>query len=259
MSRPDDAHVPDGVLEALADGEQVHDERALSHVLSCARCRHRLARATADTSSISALLSAVDHPVPPLAIDSVIARGHRKAHRGVLAAGAIFAVVSTAAAAIPGSPVRRYARHVLATRDATHAVAVQASDAPGTSSQATSSNVQATRGVAFVPGADVDIRFRTTQSTGVLHVRVADVRTLRLSHDSSVAAYALTSAGITVDNAGSSADFDLVIPQSVTRARVRIGTRTVLAKDGAKVTSAGARDASGRYAISLVGDRDTTR
>lgn len=108
------------------------------------------------------------------------------------------------------------------------------------------------RGVAFVPGSSVVVAFRDTQPTGVLRVRLVDDSSLRLAPDHAVRGYALDARGVTVDNAGSRASFDLRLPRGVVRGRITVGGRTVLTKDGAHVDGA-SPDARGDYVIPLGG------
>jgi hypothetical protein len=61
----------------------------------------------------------------------------------------------------------------------------------------------------------------------------------------------MTPDGIEIDNAGSSASFELVLPASLADATIRVGPRTVLHKRGANVRADVQRDSSGAYVIPL--------
>ncbi len=200
--------------------------------------------------SLAMLLRAVDHPVPTISIDTIMSRARRRTRwHAWLGAAAVLFAAGAAAAAVSPSTVVRYVRAVLAHQRAEIAGIARR---PAVSSATARRPAQAVRGVSFVPGNRVDIAFRDRQATGVLRVRIADVPSVQLSHDSSVAAYTLTATGVMVDNAGSSASYELVIPRNVARARVVVGARTVLIKEADRVTSTGIRDTAGDYVIAIL-------
>lgn len=196
---------------------------------------------------LETLLRTVDHAVPRLRSQALIERARRRAmRRGIaVAATALVAVAGVAAAATPGSPVRRFVASLMAVRGAP----VPSPSSPGAGRAPAPVGP---RGVAFVPGSSVVVAFRDTQATGVLRVHLVDGQSLRLAPDQSVRGYALDAEGVTVDNTGSRATFDLRLPRGVAHGRITVGGRTVLTKDGARVDGA-APDAHGDYVIPLGG------
>ena len=196
---------------------------------------------------LEALLRTVDHAAPRLRANAVIERARRRAMRRSVAAAALglVTVAGVAAAATPGSPVRRF----IASLVPAHGTPARAPAAP----RATAAPPAGPRGVAFVPGRSVVVAFRDTQPAGVLRVRLVDDRALRLSPDHPVGGYSLDDHGVTVNNAGSVASFDLRLPRGVAHGRITVRGRTVLTKEGAQVRGAGATDAHGDYVIPLRG------
>jgi hypothetical protein len=202
-------------------------------------------------AELSRLLALIDHPMPRVSAGDVIARARApRARRSVLmAAAAVIAMASVAAATVPGAPVLRYLQRLHAARSPAPPARV-ATDSP--------SSDAASRGIAFTPGATVEVEFRAAQAAGAVQVRWADVPTVRLTQSGSTgdAHYALTTNGVIVDNAGSLASYTLVLPRTVADARVRIGDRVVMAKRGDSVSCTGMREKSGACVIAMDGGRN---
>jgi hypothetical protein len=239
-------HLSDGELEALLDGEASPERRraATAHLAVCSVCAARAAGLTTAQQVTAELLAALDAPAPALSVETIIARAADASTRSAaprrriaLAAGVAALVVAvTAAAAIPGSPVRRYVARLLGgPRPAAHP-APQGLQGPAS-------------GVAFVPSGPVAVVFREPQTGGAIQIAFGDTPSLRITHVGGRAAYILTTEGVAVDNRGSSARYDITIPESVTRVEVRIGARLVFAKEGSHIATLGARDTVGVYVI----------
>lgn len=207
-----------------------------------------------DDDALSRMLASIDHPIPPLEVESVMRRARvRSARRSaLLAAAAVILVASVATATVPGSFARRYVERWLDRRVAPHS--------PPTSAQARGDGASdaGSRGIAFAPGPQVDIDFREEQLSGALEVRWADVATVMLTQTGSQsdAHYALTPDGVIVDNAGSRASYSLVLPRTLVRARVRVAGKVMLSKEGETLSCAGVREDTGRCVIE-VGERRT--
>lgn len=196
-------------------------------------------------AELSRLLASIDHRVPLANVNDVIRRARTRTGRPslLIAAMALLAVAGVAAASVPDTILHRYAQRLFA----------RVTQAPATVASAPAASDAASRGISFEAGAQVDVDFRAAQASGALQVRWADVSTVLLAQTGSngEAHYALTPDGVTVDNAGSTASYSLVLPRALPRARVRIAGRVVLSKDGDTVTCAGARDDSGTCVIAI--------
>jgi hypothetical protein len=192
------------------------------------------------------LLASIDHPVPPVDVHEVIMRARARSgwRSALLAAAAVLVVASAAAATVRSS----FVAHLL---DRMHTARSTAQSARTPSAVAT--GVAASRGIAFVPGMQVEVEFRAVQSSGELQVRWADASSVLLTQTGAEgdAHYALTPTGVIVDNARSAASYSLVLPRSVQRARVSIAGREVLAKNGETISCSGARDDRGICTIVL--------
>ena len=194
-------------------------------------------------AELSRLLASIDHRVPLVNVNDVIRRARTRSGRPdlLIAAAALLAVAGVAAASVPGTFLNRYAERLLA----------RVTQAPATVAPAPAASDAASRGISFVPGAQVDVDFRAVQTSGALQVRWVDAGTVLLAQTGSngEAHYALTPTGVVVDNEGSTASYSLVLPRTLSRAHVRIAGRVVLSKDGDTVSCAGARDDSGTCVI----------
>jgi len=191
------------------------------------------------------LLISIDHPVPAVDVNAVIMRARaRSGWRSALLAAAAVLVVATAATAT----VRSSLAHLLERMHTARSTA-QSTRTSGTAVN----GAAASRGIAFVPGVQVDVEFRAVQPSGELQVRWADASSVLLTQTGAEgdAHYALTPTGVIVDNAGSAASYSLVLPRTVQRARVRIAGREVLAKSGETISCSGARDEKGICTIVL--------
>jgi hypothetical protein len=204
--------------------------------------------------ALSRMLASIDHPVPALRANDVITRARIRSGRrsALLAAAAVILLASVATATVPGSYLRRYLQHLLDGR-APAATARQTVDA--------AASVAASRGIAFTPGPQVDVDFRTEQASGALQVRLADVSSVMLAQTGSrgEAHYALTPDGVLVDNGGSTASYSLVLPHALARARVRIAGRLVFSKDADSVSCTGSRVDTNGCVIEVGADRPTLR
>ncbi len=243
-------HLQSDELAALADGESTNAraEEATRHLAECSECAGRVERFERTHLYVAQLLQALDHGVPDVSADAVIARARRRPtrRRGALAAGiAALLIAGGAAATVPGSPMRRYVERVLA---GDRSLVPQR---PSVAARGGDRTVNGASGVAFVPVAGVDVVFRDAQSAGAILITLSDAAALRITHEGGSAGYALTGDGVFVENAASSASYHITLPRNVPRARVRVGDQVVFAKDGARIATAAVRDRSGAYVITF--------
>lgn len=199
---------------------------------------------------LSRMLASIDHPAPPLRASWIIARARARAGRrsALLAAAAVLMVASVATASVSGSFVRRFLQTLL-DGGAPAPVAAPTGNAAATDA--------ASRGIAFAPGAQVDVDFRAEQTSGALQVRWAEVPTVMLTQTgaSGDAHYALTPSGVIVSNDGSTASYTLVLPRTVMTARVRVAGRIVFSKDADNVSCTGTRVDTGSCVIEVAAVR----
>ncbi len=195
------------------------------------------------------LLSSIDHRVPAIRANNVIARARRRAgwHVALIAASALLAVASVSTAAVRSGFVTRLVDGI---RGARH-------EAPARLKETSTADVNASRGVAFVAGAQVDVDFRAPQTAGAVQVRWVDSGSVLLTQTGAMgeAHYALTPTGVIVNNERSTASYTLVLPRSASRVRVRIAGREVAAKSGDVIACAGVRDAKDSCSVTLAAPR----
>lgn len=245
-------HLSDQELGLLCDGEDLGDrnEFARRHLASCHACTRALDALESEAAMHARDLVLLDHALPRVSVEAVMARARARPRRraGLIAAGVGFLLFAgAAAAALPGSPVRDYMRRFLVPRRAASVTpSSRVIDAP-----APRDVEQSSTGVAFVPSRGAEIRFDATQVDGTLRLSMVEGASIRITHRGGTAAYRVTADGVSVDNTGSTADFELVVPQTVSRVRVRVDTRTVFEREGGSIRTTAPRDSMGVYVIPL--------
>ena len=181
---------------------------------------------------LTEMLRSVDHAPPPLNVDHLMMRVRRRhAHRSMMIAAATFVVAAAAAAAaVPGSTLRDFFRQAPVAR------ASQTTPLPHHTTGAAGA-----RGIAFVPEQRVVITFAATQRSGSARVRVANESSVRITQtsDAQSAHFGLTPDGVSVNNTGSAASYDVVIPAAAHEVVLRIAERTAFTKSGAESTCLG--------------------
>jgi hypothetical protein len=197
---------------------------------------------------LSILLRAVDHAPPALRADEIMARARRRhMRRSTLIAAATFVAAATvAAAAVPGFTLHEYIRNAIGSRvPQTAHVAAPA--------QAPTSTAAVSRGISFVPGRRSRIVFAAEQSSGSLRVRVIDGSSLRITQSSSdrEAQFTLTPDGALVHNSGSTASYEVFIPDRIFDAVVLIAGTSVYSRIGMHSACAGTRDSEQGCVISM--------
>lgn len=243
-------HLDDHALERLVDGESLgaRHEPALQHLASCATCSAALDRMRADEALAADLLRALDGPPPSVDVQRLIERAAHRPYgprRRLMAAGIGAIALAGAAAAMPGSPVRAYVARMFQPAPPGPTVAALVQPTPAAAADSTR------QGVAFVPGPLVDIALHAVQRAGTLRITIVAAASVRLTHQGGNAAYSLTAHGVSIDNAGSTASFDLALPETVAHATVSVGGHIVFTKSGTAVQAEGARDSAGAFVIPL--------
>ena len=193
---------------------------------------------------LAALLRLLDHRPPEVDVETVIAAARRRprVRVGPIAAG-IFLCAAAAAAAIPGSPVRDALAHVFAT--ASKRITPAQPSAPDTAPGGLGT------GIALVPGADLDVRFRDWQKGGRLRVSLVDAPQLSLVPRGGNAAFSVRRGEVAVDNRGSLASFTLEVPRVVQQLRVYVDTTVIFRKTAGAVNSLALPDSTGAFTFDL--------
>ena len=240
-------HPAEWELQAFADDDPLlaNPRDVLDHVSACPVCARRIDAARRLHAAHARVLALLDRPVPAVAVDAVIARagGGRRPHlrRAVAAGIGVLFVAAAAAAAVPGSPLRAVIRELTMPEAAPRVSRQPAAPVPR----------HRESGVAFAPAARVEVDFSDVQEEGSARVVIVPTGAVEVRHWGGVAAYALTARGVVVENPGSRASYEGLIPAAVARVRVRIAGREVLTKNGATVSASVRPESGNTYVIPL--------
>lgn len=223
-------------LMSYADGELPSAERASirQHLIACATCGAMVEEGERTRDEIDVLLRAVDHPHPSVSAASLVRRAQREGTGRTRAfrraAGIVLAVVAAGVAyAAPGSPLREWIRGP--------------ERAPAA---ATSSPVQARRpiprritaGIAVTAGESLVIQFAASQQTGVVRITLVDSATVVVRAPESAATFSSAEGRLLIDNAGSTASFEIELPRAAPSIEVRVGDRRLLMSRGGQLSGA---------------------
>ncbi|HWZ59952.1 MAG TPA: hypothetical protein VNW46_13335 [Gemmatimonadaceae bacterium] len=178
-----------------------------------------------ELQELDTILSALDHAPPTADANQLIARsraGDRRARRhrswAGVAAGAGTLVVAALAAALPES---RLGHAIMRAFHHAPPAATRRQDASG-------------GGIALIPTGTVRIVFRSPQPRGEIRIARTTDAALRVTvRGGGAVAYTVASSAVTIDNAGSTASYDIAIPTAAEHVRVLVDTTTVFTADGA--------------------------
>ena len=238
-------HPTESDLQALADDEldAIRQRLVLRHVETCPACADRLRGLARQDRAIADSLRLLDHPAPELSVATVVARARSRPalRRPLMAAGlsALFAAAA-AAAVIPGSPLNLYLGRVVGGwREAP----------PTVSPRPAQPDLPQPRGVAFVPGPEVEVVFRRAQSGGEIRLSLGESSTVRITGTDPAAAYSLDPARVTVDNQSSDGIYEIVVPRTLRHAQVRVDGRVVFERTDETVLTESSPDGQGWYRL----------
>ena len=229
-------HLGDDRIDQLLHDELPEGERreARAHLATCAACTRRESEMAREDREIAGALAVLDHPVERVDVGTIEHRARRGAQmrwRMAIAGAAMFA--ATAAAAMPGSPVRRWLVTSLSSDDVVAPVAT-------TPPSAVAAEAGDVRGVSIVVGDSADVVFDAWQGAGEIAIRVTEERELRVRARDGSAEFVVRPGGVRVRNDGSRARYEIDVPRAAASVRVIVAGRTVFARRG--VTSPGAAD-----------------
>ena len=253
-------HASDEQLLAFEDGELTAGDhsRVAAHVAACASCASRLDDWRQGNRRTSALLGSLDHRASAVPVDVVIARASRAPagnRRALIAASiALIVVAGGAAALVPGGALRHYIERVIA--ESPFAAPRGVPQTPVAA--AVSAHQSAASGIAFVPARVVEVAFRNGQMAGKIRITLSDSNVVRIRQDDGHGGFALTGAGVVVENAGSRASYAIMLPRAAHRAVVRVRNQIVFATANGDIATAAARDSSGSYVVAFtrLGDKE---
>jgi hypothetical protein len=176
---------------------------------------------------LDTILSALDHAPPTVDANQLIGRSRADAGRarrgrrwaGVVA-GASTLVAAALAAALPESRLG-------------HAIMRAFHHAPPSTASARRQDASG-GGIALIPTGTVRIVFRSPQPRGEIRIARTPDAALRVTvRGGGAVAYTVATGAVTIDNAGSTASYDIAIPTAAEHVRVLVDTTTVFTADGA--------------------------
>lgn len=204
---------------------------------------------------LSMLLRAIDRAPPVLRADEIMARARgRHTRRSTLIAAAAFVAAATvAAAAVPGFALHEYIRQAITPRAPKTAQVTAPSQAPMVAGSVA-------RGISFVPDRRSRVTFAAVQSSGSLRVRVIDGASLRITQTSAdrEAQFTLTADGASVHNSGSTASYEILLPDRIPDAAILIAGKSVYSRIGMHSSCAGTRDSEQGCVISMHRPKDNS-
>lgn len=240
------------------DAEQVqrllHDElapstaaQARAHLDGCRECLTRVSDAEREESEVLELLRQMDHPVPRVTAESIVARSRARGSGqrwSRWAAGIVLALVSAGAAyALPGSPVPAFVRRAVEW--------VSGRERPAPPTEVSPPNEVIEQGIAVAPGARFVIAFAAPQSDGLAIISLADSANVTVKASGGEATFASEIDRLAIGNRGSTAVFRIQIPRDAPRVEIVVGGQRAFLKDAARVITDAPRDSQGRYLLSL--------
>ena len=243
-------HLDDGQIQRFVDAElpAASAVEARAHIDGCGECRARVAAAEQEDAWVLERLRELDHPAPRVHAQTVVIGVERRTLRWGRWAASIAMVVGVAgiAYAAPGSPLPELVGRLSAW--------LRGDDRAETVPPAAQTERIAS-GTAMSPGDRLRIVFRAEQPGGVALVSLTDAAIVEVRALDGPAEFTLDPDRISIDNAGSTARFEIDVPSSAPRVEILVGDRRILLKDAERVVTDAPRDPDGKYRVSLSAPR----
>ncbi|MFN0181898.1 MAG: anti-sigma factor family protein [Gemmatimonadales bacterium] len=246
----DPIHLDDREALALVHGELAAErgDRAGRHLTTCEPCRVMVERIRREEATIARALAAVDYPAPKVDPGAVGAAMPRPMPSWTRWAAVVLFALSGAgvAAAVPGSPVNRWVRAIVArvsgaTPDAP-AARVLPTPVPEPPAMA--------GGVEVAPGERLVIQFARRQDAGSVTIRLNDAATVAVRAPEGAASFTSGPGRLTIDNGGRF-DFEVTVPRGAARVEVLVGADRVFLVTAGSVVSGPPPDSTAGYRIPL--------
>lgn len=192
-------------------------------------------------------LQTLDYPVERVSADAIIQRARARAaqRRWRFAAAAVVMLAASIAAALPGSPVRRWVSEAL--RDAPAPAEPQAQPTPSKVPE----RVPEMRGVVTSIGSAAEVTFTDWQMAGDVAIRFIPEPELRIRSTESPERYLVRPEGIRVRNPDSRASYDLDVADRAEDVRVVANGHTIFERQGGRIVRGPSPRADGAYVVSL--------
>lgn len=227
-----------GELDAATQAERTH------HVGGCAECRRRVEEARQEEARILGLLGRLDHPLPVVGVDAVVARARGTGSPALRRAAVILVALAIAgtAYAMPGSPLRAWVDRVARSFTGRKPEASAPAQAPPAQTP--------TAGIAVMPGPRFTIQFTSPQPSGVVTVSRVDGANVVVRALHGPATFTTSADDLVINNRGSTADYEIELPRNAGWIEIQVGRRRLLLQQNGRITGVPASE-DGRYSLSL--------
>ncbi|NIN71019.1 MAG: hypothetical protein GTO46_03595, partial [Gemmatimonadetes bacterium] len=112
-------------------------------------------------------------------------------------------------------------------------------------------------GLSLVPTGEFELVFEAVQDAGTVEVSLTDESELAVRSIGGQPRYSVAPNQVRIDNAGSTADYEVLLPRSARHVRIRVGDSVVFTQQDGSIMTTAVPDAAGRYVLELVGLRPT--
>ncbi|MGH7567247.1 MAG: anti-sigma factor family protein [Gemmatimonadota bacterium] len=239
-------HLDAETLERVLHGEldSRRDASVRSHLASCRACEARLAESRLQETRLFGLLEDLDHEPPGVDWDAVVPVANPGRKAGSLIAASIALVLAAGGIlyALPESPLRGWINGLLIGDD------VESTE-PETGAGAKSG--VPVSGLSVRPAGPFEVVFAAPQEAGAIRVTLVNTGDLEIRVVGAPVKLESGPDRLTVSNAGSRSSYEILVPDSAPSIRVRVGSATVLVKEGDDVRVTVPRGTSGEYLIDL--------
>ncbi len=92
-------------------------------------------------------------------------------------------------------------------------------------------------GISVIPTGEFELHFETSQSTGVIRIALTDGAELAVRAFGDSPGYDLAPEGVRVENVGSTADYEVLVPRSARRVTIRVEETVVFTKQDASIVT----------------------
>jgi hypothetical protein len=90
-------------------------------------------------------------------------------------------------------------------------------------------------GVAMTPDVAIEIVFEATQPSGSIEMQLIQTDIARIEVRGNPIGFAVGDRSIQVENQNATASYRITLPDNLSQTVIRVGTRTVFAKQGSRV------------------------
>ena len=245
-------HLTEEQIQRFLHGEldEPTREALSSHLAECDACVRQLEEAEREETAILDLLRHVDHPAPVIEAETLVTqRSGAYAVWGRRVAGfLVAAALAGAAYAFPGSPLPTLLHQA---REWITGQTTPPPPPPPSPAEPAPTTRPVTSGIAVVVKDRFTIHFTEPQAQGVVTLSFTGESTVNTRVLGGTAAFTTDVDRLTIQNDGSTADYEIELPRDARWVEVYVGTRRLLLKDGDRVVAEVPADTPGRYVLPL--------